>query len=886
MSNLRPVPAHERHGEEHGDPRALHPPSFADLLRRYRHAAGVTQEELAAAATLSAPAISNLERGVNERPQRETVRLLAEALHLSPADHAVFEGAARGRNRRVLALPDRSVIPFMLPIQPTPLVGRAAAIQMGGDMLRAGGIRLLTITGPGGVGKTRLALAIATDLVPTFPDGVSFVSLATVRDPALVVLAIAQALSIKETAGQSPRDALIASLRSKRLLLVLDNFEQVLPAADIVADLLMHTPQVKALVTSRAALRLRGEQSFPVPPLALPDASRPLDVTTAMESPAVTLFVQRAQALDPQFQLTGETGPTVAAICARLDGLPLAIELAAARSRLLPPAALLARLARRLPLLTGGPHDLPARQQTMRDAIAWSYGLLSPQEQRCFRRLAVFVGGCTLSAAEAVCGEVDGDAFDLLNAVDSLLDKNLLVSSARDADEPRIGMLETIREYGCEVLTASGEADAMMGRHAAYFRAVAEEAEPHLTGPEQAMWLARLDAEQDNVRAALGWVQERGEIEMGAHLAGALWRYWLARGHLDEGRRWLEATLASVRADARAAMAPAWARAVYGASMLLTEQGDYTRASALASENVAWLEEHDQLYHAASLWNVLGNIARYQKDSAASLARYSKGVQLFRRVDSPNGIAIALNNMGIVAREQGDYARAMRLLEESLAVKRQMGNKRGIGVALVNLADVARDQGAYARATELLGESIALFQELADKPGLAYALNNLGEVALGRADTARAVVHFEKSLTLFRDQGDQASTAIVLRNLGTVARLNGDANEATRQYAASLRRHHALGNLLGVAECLEGVSLVTGTLGGRWAEAVRLAGAAAALRGAMGVPLPAVDRVPVDRLLAEARRTLGEKAFTAAGAAGAALTPEQAIAEAVAETNA
>lgn len=878
MSNLRPVPLHDRHGKGEDDPRALPPPTFADLLRRYRHAAGVTQEELAAATTLSAPAISNLERGVNQRPQRETVRLLAEALDLSPEDHALFAVAARG-TRRPPALVNRTDTPSTLPVQLTPLIGRAAAVRTGRGMLREDTVRLLTITGPGGVGKTRLALAIATELIPAFPDGVSFVSLAAVHDPALVIPTIAQALGVKAIAGQSPRDTLIASLRNTRSLLVLDNFEQVIPAAGIVADLLMHALRAKILVTSREALHLRGEHVFPVSPLALPDPSALPDAATMMESSAVALFVQRARALAPDFRLTDETGPAVAAICARLDGLPLAIELAAARIRLLSPAALLARLARRLPLLTGGAHDLPARQQTMRDTVAWSYSLLTPQEQMCFRRLALFVGGCALPAAEAVCGDADGDADGVLDEIDSLLNKNLLIRIAGDAEEPRVGMLETIREYGIEVLTASGEEDAARGRHAACFRVLAEAAEPHLTGPEQAVWLARLDAEYDNVRAALTWAQERGEIETGIGLAGALWRYWLARGYLDEGRRWLEGMLAAVRPDARAAMAPAWARAIYGASMLLTEQGDYAHATTLARDNVAWLEDRGQRYYAASLWNVLGNIARYQKDYVSSLAWYGTGLALFRQMDSPNGIAIALNNMGIVAREQGDYALAMRLLEESLAVKRQLGNKRGIGVALVNLADVARDQGEYARATELLAESIGLFRELADKPGLAYALNNLGEAALGRADTARATVHFERSLALFREQGDQASTAIVLRNLGTVARLNGNADEAAVQYAASLHRYHTLGNLLGVAECIEGLALVTGALS-RWDDAVRLAGAAATLRGGMGVPLPAADRASVDRLLARAREALGGEVFAASWAAGAALTAEQAIAAA------
>ncbi len=480
-------------------------------------------------------------------------------------------------------------------------------------------MRLLTLTGPGGVGKTRLALEAAAGLADTFPDGARFVSLAPITDPVLVAPMVAQALGVREAGDEPITERLAAFLRDKRLLLLLDNFEQVVEAAPLVTDLLAACPGLKGLVTSRVRLRLSGERDYPVPPLAVPAPAGPRPFQYAKGSAAVRLFSERAQAVRPEFALTPENASAVADICRGLDGLPLAIELAAARIKVLPPAALLARLEKRLPLLTGGGRDLPARQQTMRDAIAWSHDLLTPEEQALFRWLAVFVGGFTLEGAEAVVFAGDALDLDVFEGVASLVDKSLLRQEVGPDEEPRFAMLETIREFGLERLAARGEEAAIQNAHAAYFLALVEQAESALLGPEQMAWLTWLDAAHDNLRAALDWCLA-SDAEAGLRLAGALSLFWQVRGYLLEGRRWLEALLA--QAPQRAAL----------------------RAKAL---------------HAA------GQLARHQADIASGISLCEESLAIYRELGDKRGGAYVLRTLGLLVSDGGDPERGRALFERA-----------------------------------------------------------------------------------------------------------------------------------------------------------------------------------------------------------------------------
>ena len=497
------------------------------------------------------------------------------------------------------------------------------------------------MTGPGGTGKTRLSLQVAAEVVEEFPDGAWFINLAPISDPTLVASAIAQTLRVTETAGTSLVESLQSALRNKSLLLLLDNFEQVLPAAPLVADLLAAAPGIKILVTSRASLGLYGEHDLHVPPLQLPDPKHLPSLDRLSQYEAVRLFIERAQAAKEDFAVTNENAPAVAEICVRLDGLPLAIELAAARVRLLPPRALLQRLSSRLKLLTGGGRNLPARQQTLRGAIDWSYSLLNPAEQTLFARLAVFVGGRTVDAVEAICNAAGDLPIDPLDGVGSLLDKSLLRQEEGPDGEARLVMLETIHEYARERLDVSGEGAALRRQHLAYFLALAEQAEPELRGAAQVAWLHRLETEHENLRAALQWALGTGEAELAVRLASALAWFWEQRSYLSEGRQWLATALALPHAVAPAVRA----KALVGAGLLAFRQGDYAHATSL---------------------------------SEASLARY-------RELGDQQGMAGALANLGTVATEHRDYARARALLEESLELSRTLEDDEGIARALNHL---------------------------------------------------------------------------------------------------------------------------------------------------------------------------------------------------------
>jgi predicted ATPase/class 3 adenylate cyclase/DNA-binding CsgD family transcriptional regulator len=627
-----------------------------------------------------------------------------------------------------------------LPAQPTPLIDRTSEVEIIWQRLRHSDMRLLTLSGTGGIGKTRLALQVAAELVDEFEDGVFSVPLAPIRDPGLVATTIAQTLRIKDVAGRSVAEILQDFLSNKHLLLLLDNFEHVMEAASLVTELLATAPRLKVLITSREMLNLYGEHLFEVPPLALPDLKRLPPVEALSEYAAVELFTKRSQAVKPNFALTQENARAAVEICVRLDGLPLAIELAAARSRLYPPQTLLEQLGSRLKLLTGGPRDVPTRQQTLRGAISWSYDLLSAGEQTLFRRLAVFVGGCRLAAAETVCNGQTLQGLNVMDGILSLVNKTLLQQEAEADGTPRFAMLETLREYALDCLAASGELEAVRQRHAACFLALAEEAEPKLTGPEQKQWLDRLETEHDNLRAALGWLEESRAVEAGWQLGGALWRFWSMRGYLREGRERLAALLALAGEElpSERCMA-ARAKALKAAGTLAAEQGDYVAAHARYEESLAIRRELGDKLEIANLLSNQGIVARYQGNYAAARALYEESLAIRRELGDRWGIATSLNALGLLAHYQGDNAAARRFLGESLTIRRELGDAWAIANSLSSLGDVVLDQGDYATARALLRESLAINQELGDRWAIAYVLEEFAGLAAVQGQPARSL---------------------------------------------------------------------------------------------------------------------------------------------------
>ena len=670
------------------------------------------------------------------------------------------------------------------------------------------------------------------------------------------------------------------SLRDKQLLLVLDNFEQVVAAAPLVAELLAACPRLKCLVTSRVVLRLSGEHEFPVPPLDLPDPSTCLPSTTLSQYAAVELFIQRALAVKPDFRVDNANAPAVAEICVRLDGLPLAIELAAARIKLFPPQAMLARLGHRLELLRGGARDMPDRHQTLRQAIAWSYDLLEAGEQALFRRLAVFARGCILEAAEAVCQAVHdpaagpGPALEVLDGVASLLDKSLLRQQEQASGEPRFRMLETIREYGLECLTASGEEPAVRRAHADYFLTLVEAAELALAGPDQATWLERLEAEHDNLRAALRWAEESGEAEIGLRLAGALCQFWLMRGHLREGQERLARLLGLAGASPRTAVR---ARALTRAGHLADNLSDYTAAHAFFAESLAIRRELGEKGGIATALNDLGWVAWHRNDYTAVRALSEESLAIWRELGDKAGIATSLHNLGWVAYHRGEYAAAHALCQESLGLHRELGDKLGIAYELGHIGQAAHRQGDYRRAMALLEERLALYRDMGMKPLFAWTSSMLAAVAHDQGNEERATALLEESLTLFRDIGDKDGLAFTLSILGTVAHTQGDDERATALYEESLALRRELGDKHGLAECLEGLAGVAGAQQ-QLERAARLLGSAETLREVTGAPLSPRERVWYDRDLSAVRAGLGEAAFAAAWATGKAMPPEHVIA--------
>ena len=677
---------------------------------------------------------------------------------------------------------------------------------------------------------------------------------------------------MREEGGSRIHERLREVLTPQTLLLVLDNLERLTKAAIFVTELLAACPGLKILATSRVPLHVRAERLYPVPPLALPDPANSSDAGAIAHSEAVELFIERAQAASPKFALTSGSAPVVAEIVRRLDGLPLAIELAAARVRFLPPAALLERLESRLNLLTGGPRDAPARQRTLRDEISWSYDLLSADEQGLFRRLSAFTDGSTLAAAEALANR-DGD-LDVFAGLGSLVDSSLLRQDEHDG-EPRFAMLETIREYGLERLADSGEEPAVRQSLAAYFLALAQAAEPELTSPTQLAWLERLETEHSNLRAALGWALEH-DAETALRLAGALWRFWRYRAHFTEGRQWLEWALAGDPVGTSRDRA----KAQRGAGVLALQQSDFNRATGLLEEALARYRELGDEHGVADSLGVLGNVALEQGDLSRAESLFAEALELWRGLEVTYGIAAALDNLGSVAAQRGELERAMALKEESLARYRELRDEWHVARLLNNLGYAASEAGALNRAAPLLEEALAIWTGMEDRHGVAYVLDNQGRVAQGRGELECAAALFKQALVLWRELGDKRNTADSLQSLGRVVQQRGDVSQGVALFKEALALSQEAGNMLGVASSLEGVA---GTVRSSKPErAARLLGAVAALREALGAPVPASEREDHDHSVAATRTALGETAFAAAWAAGRALPVEEAVNEALA----
>jgi len=726
-----------------------------------------------------------------------------------------------------------------LPTAFTSLVGREQESVTVRELLVRPSVRLVTLTGAGGVGKTRLAAKVASELDSGCGfEAVTFVALAPVHDPRLVEVTIARTLGLA-TADEAVAETLRTHLGRRSMLLVLDNVEHLLDAGPVLADLLVHCPGLTLLVTSRARLRLSAEHIVQVAPLTCPDPEGPPFPSDLDRYPAVRLFVERCQAALPDFTLGEDNAAQIAEICRRLDGLPLAIELAAARTTILPPAAMLARLDRRLPVLTGGPRELPERLRTMRSGIAWSYDLLSTAEQSLFRRMGVFAGACTLAAMAAVVDPPD--QAHILDLIDGLVDKSLVRRLVDGDGEPRFTMLETIREYAVEQLVTCGEDETARRAHAEFIRRFVDLARPGLRGPEQQGWRDVLEADLDDVRGALAWTLRDAagpeEADNGQWIAGALWYFWFQRGLIGEGRRWLTRALDLVRTRGSGR-----AQALLGAATLAWRQGDCATAQIHLDESERLWRRLDDRRGLAEAWHVLGHVRFDQRDYDAARRLFTDSLASYRQANDIVGSLPLIGDLGLVAYHEGDLEAAESVWGESLTQYRRHGLKDRVAGVLNGLGDLARLSGERDRAAALYEESLSLWRDLRGTPGIASALHKLGQVGRSAGDTFGARARFVESLAMQRESGNQQ----------------------------------------GIGECLAGLAGVAADTGSP-DRAARVGAAAIHLLESIGMPLAPADQAVLTRDLAVARERLTAAAWQGAWAAGTALSLAEAIALALVE---
>ena len=800
----------------------------------------------------------------NDLPEGVSLRDLGEH-RLKDLQHPeqVFQLLHPDLSQDFPSLKSLDTLPNNLPLQLTSFIGREKEITEVKKLFT--NTRLLTLTGSGGCGKTRIGLQVVADLLEDFPDGVWVVELASVADPNLITQEVASTLDLREAQGSPLLDTLLNYLGSKQLLLMLDNCEHLLEACITLVDTLLHScPNLKIIVASREGLGIAGETTYRVPSLSTPDPENlpPMEHLNRYES--LRLFIDRAGRVQPTFVLNNDNAVALAQICQRLDGIPLAIELAAARVKVLPLEQISKRLDDRFRLLTGGSRTALPRQQTLRALIDWSYNLLSEPERMLFNRLSVFRGGWTLPAAEAICVGEGIEEYEILDLLTNLVDKSLVVAEEQ-AGEGWYYSLETVRQYARDKLLESGEGEGLRDRHLDWFLDFAEGAEPELNGPDQVEWLDRMEVEHDNLRAALEWSlgsggkPEEGDpeeldnprppsAEMGLRLAGALGRFWSIRGYHNEGYQWLEEALskrwrsASSRVGASERTKYARAKALLGAGMMLYGKSDYGQSVALYEESLALYQELEDKQGIGYSLNWLGLLSMHQGDYVGGRVLLEQGLSVFREAGDKLGIAMSLRGLGDQVSEQGDHERAMALCEESLVLSREIENKRGIVISLNILGKVILKQGDHERANELGEEGLALSRELGDKWFMASCSNLLGIVALVQNDHDRATGLLKKSLVLYRE----------------------------------------LGVKQGFVECLEslvGVALVQGVP----ERGARLLGAAEGIREAIDLLLPPSDRPEVEGYSAAVRAELGEEAFEAAWAEGRAMSWEGAISFALEE---
>jgi len=760
-----------------------------------------------------------------------------------------------------------------LPPQTTSFVGREHEIAEVSRLL--GTARLLTLTGVGGGGKTRLALQVAGGLLDAFPDGAWFVEFGSLSDPSLVVQTVATALGVTEEPGRTLVESLVAFAVSKRLLLILDSCEHLVAgAAHLATGLLQTCPSVRILPTSREPLAIAEEITFRVPSLSVPHARAVPSPDVLMWCEAVRLFAERAAAIEPAFQVNPENAAALARICRRLDGIPLALELAAAQLHALTIDQIADRLDDRFRLLTDVSRtDLP-RHQTLQAAMDWSYDLLSDSERAVLRRASVFAGGFAPEAATAV-GAGDGVAAEEIGPlVGRLVNKSLLLAEPLQG-EARFRLQETVRWYGRDRLLDAGELGRVCARHRDWYLALAEQSEAELQGIDQKRWIARLEREHDNLREAIAFSLEEPSSSEAVRLVAALWWFWHTRGYLTEGRTWLAKVIdAGPTDDPRAR-----ARALYGAGFLAWRQGDFDQAQALGRESLNIARALGNALGMAAATSLLEQVARAQGHYARAAALPEQSLAMFRELGDTWGIATALISVGNAARFQGNYGRAREALEESLELFRGANDPSGTAAALHFLALVARDQQDYARAEGAGQESVDLNRELGDASRVAFSLHVLGLVARDQGQYARAETVFEESLAIFRELEDTWGVTTALVSLGVVARLRGAHVQAAALLQEGLVLRKRLGDKVGIAECLEDLAAVV--VGDAPERAVRLLGAGEALRGSMGAQLPPAHRADCERAGEAALGRLGREAFEHAWSAGRRLDAEKAVDEAL-----